>query len=148
MITAKIVETLKPIMTGRKFFRANSIAETPANPATATRDDHAMSVPPPDHTDPIWPIAANVEGSIPTAGAKAPDKEPVNGSPENPEPSKPAIIPITNKPNEVRMPLDGIKCCTDITKSKRMAGALSPSPKERILLRNLRFLGRRILRSE
>ena len=105
---ATMVETIRPVTTGSKFFLANSKTFTPQKLATATNEDQAIKVPPPVQTDPICPIAPSVPGSIPTPGANAPDKAPTSGNPENPEPSNPVIAPVISKPKAVKTELCGI----------------------------------------
>jgi hypothetical protein len=59
---------------------------------------------------PIWPTAANVAGSMPVMCPKLPDSDPVSGRPEKPDPSSPAIMPITRIPNAVTNEFSG-RCC-------------------------------------
>lgn len=95
-------------MTGIKFLRASSIGDIFKNPATATNDDQAMSVPPPVQMAPICPMAAIVDASILVPGARAPDKAPVNGSPENPDPSNPVMIPMIRIPYPAKIEVCGM----------------------------------------
>jgi hypothetical protein len=46
--------------------------------------------------------AASVDGSI-LLEANAPDKAPVNGKPEKPDPSNPVIIPLIKVPNQAKI---------------------------------------------
>ena len=95
-------------MTGMKFLRANSIGDIFKNPATATNDDQAMIVPPPVQIAPIWPMAAIVDASMFAPEDNAPDKAPVNGSPEKPDPSKPVMIPIKRIPYPAKIEFCGM----------------------------------------
>src|SRR5690625_7250435 len=54
--TANKVDSNRPITTGRKLFLTSSITGTLAKPAIATKEDQAISVPPPTQIAPICPI--------------------------------------------------------------------------------------------
>src|SRR5690242_1814498 len=98
MINPATVATTSPTTTGTNDLRTSSITGTRANPATASSDDQAISTPPPDHTQPIWPIAASSAGSTPDVGPSVPASEPVSGSPAKPDPSSPVIMPMIRTP--------------------------------------------------
>src|SRR5699024_3070443 len=94
-ITAIKVVIINPIVTGKKFFLTNSMTDTPQKPAIAINDDHAIRVPPPVHIEPIRPIAASVEESMPDVSNEAAN-DPGSGKPENPDPSNPVTTPMIN----------------------------------------------------
>src|SRR5699024_6385194 len=103
-ITAKIVDMKRPKTTGIKLFRTSSNKGTLATPATATNDVHITKVPPPTQISSICPIAANEVGSTTIVEPSGPANAPVNGKPENPEPSKPVIIPTSKIPKAAKTP--------------------------------------------
>lgn len=122
----------KLTMTGMKFRRASSIGDIFKNPATATKDDQAMIVPPPVQIAPIWPIAAMVDASILALEAKAPDSAPVKGSPEKPDPSKPVIMPIKRMPYPAKIEFCGMYTCPAWIASNRNAGVAASSPSDKM----------------
>ncbi|MDA0639485.1 hypothetical protein [Nonomuraea ferruginea] len=71
-------------------------------------------------------------GSTPAAGPSAPDSEPVSGRPENPEPSRPVIMPMTSRAKAMKKALDGIAPCAAFTSSNRKLGASAPSSRPRM----------------
>jgi len=106
------------------------MTETPQKPAMAIIDDQAMIVPPPVQIDPIWPMAARVAGSMPPL-ARAPDKAPVSGKPEKPDPSKPVMIPMINTLKAANMVLCGRMSWDACTRSNKKVGAVC-SPNDKI----------------
>ena len=89
---ATIVVTIRPIVTGSKFLRANSNGSTPQIAAAGIRA-HGTRVPPPTQMAAIWPSAVRVAAPAPIAVEKIVATEPASEIPEKPDPSSPVIAP-------------------------------------------------------
>ncbi|CRE28866.1 Uncharacterised protein [Bordetella pertussis] len=122
-ITAATVETIRPSTTGPNSLRTSSSTGTRAKPATAISEDQATRVPPPVQIAPIWPTAARVAASTPTVAPSAPDKAPVSGRPEKPEPSIPVMTPTMSTPKATTRWLLGIQPCAACSRSNSRLGA-------------------------
>src|SRR5699024_1852608 len=94
--------TKSPTMTGIKLRRTRSTGLTPETPeSAATPKAQAANVPPPTKIPATCPKDAKIATFTPESVPAADDKAPVNGNPENPEPSNPPRIPTNAMPNDV-----------------------------------------------
>ena len=89
---ANMVVTIRPIATGFKFLLASSNGSTLQIAATGIRAQ-GIIVPPPTHIADICPKAVRVAVPLWSAVPNIFATEPASDIPENPEPSRPVIIP-------------------------------------------------------
>src|SRR5699024_3913422 len=94
--------TKSPTITGIKLRLTRSTGLTPETPeSAATPNAQAAKVPPPTKIPATGPKDAKIATFNPGAAPTAADKAPVNGKPENPDPSNPPSIPTNAIPNVV-----------------------------------------------